>query len=152
MILNYLLRNFFFFHDDKPRIDTLNFHYKTECWFTPAKTRLCSCHESWTEQQRVSFASLASVHCHSTAHKITNMGIKSGNNDDFELLVKEFLFFYDDKPRIDTLNFHYETMCLFTPAKTRLCSSHESWTEQYKGRIFSRTSIFVLEYKYLELL
>jgi hypothetical protein len=46
MTLNYLLRVSFIFTSKIRRIDTINFYYETECWFTPAKTGMYSSHES----------------------------------------------------------------------------------------------------------
>ncbi len=61
------------------------FYYPTECWFTLAKTVFYRSHEPNNKGFR--FASLASVHCHSTANIIVITGKISRNNDDSELLV-----------------------------------------------------------------
>jgi hypothetical protein len=70
-------------------------------------------------------ASLASVHCHSTATITIVTGKLGCNNDDSELLVKSFFLFSSRKSE-DRHEFYYETECWFTPAKTGLCGSHES--------------------------
>jgi hypothetical protein len=45
MTLNYLLRVSFVFTSKISEDRHVNFHYKRECWFTPAKTGLYSNHE-----------------------------------------------------------------------------------------------------------
>ncbi len=49
----------------------MNFHYTTECCFTPAKTGLYNSHEP---NKGFRFASLAFVHCHSTTNIIEITG------------------------------------------------------------------------------